>query len=72
LNEKHVDVDLLLPLIDATTAKLKHGRAVQNQTGPAVRHDQHILEMHQQMLSDRHDWQTLYLMMSQGIQRRAE
>lgn len=72
LDEQHVDVNLLLPLIDATAEKLKHGKAVENQTGPAVRGDQNILNMHQQMLSDRHDWQTLYLMMSQGIQRRAE
>lgn len=72
LDEQHVDVNLLLPLIDATVEKLKYGRAIDNQTGPALRGDQNILDMHQQMLSNRHDWQTLYLMMSQGIQQRAE
>lgn len=70
LNEKHVDVDLLLPLIDATAEKLKHGKAVENQTGPAVRGDQNILNMHQQMLTDRPDWQMLYQLMSDGILSR--
>ena len=72
LDEQHVDVNLLLPLIDATVEKLKYGRAIDNQTGPALRGDQNILDMHQQMLSNRHDWQTLYLTMSQGIQQRAK
>lgn len=34
LDEQHVDVNLLLPLIDATVEKLKYGRAIDNQTGP--------------------------------------
>lgn len=72
LDEKHVDVDLLQPLIDATAEKLKRARAVENQTGPAVRHDQQILAMHQLMLSNHTEWQTIYQLMSQGIQARKQ
>ncbi|MFC3903949.1 Predicted oxidoreductase, contains short-chain dehydrogenase (SDR) and DUF2520 domains [Acinetobacter marinus] len=70
LDEKQVDVDLLQPLIDATAEKLKRARAVENQTGPAVRHDQQILAMHQLMLTNHTEWQTIYQLMSQGIQAR--
>lgn len=72
LDEKQVDVDLLQPLIDATAAKLKRARAVENQTGPAVRHDQQILAMHQLMLSNHAEWQVIYQLMSQGIQARKQ
>ena len=71
LDGKKVDVDLLLPLIDATAEKLKHGRAVDNQTGPAVRKDQQVLKMHQSMLGSNTEWQKLYQLMSDGISSRA-
>ena len=72
LDEKKVYVDLLLPLIDATAEKLKHGRAVDNQTGPAVRKDKQVLKMHQSMLKSNTEWKKLYLLMSDGIQKRVD
>ena len=72
LDEKKVDVDLLLPLIDATAEKLKYGRAIDNQTGPAVRKDQHILKMHQSMLESNTKWKKLYQLMSDGIHKRVD
>ena len=72
LDAQHVDFSLLYPLMRETTHKATQHDPKQVQTGPAIRGDQHILNMHQQMLMDakREDLQQVYALMSQQIQQQ--
>ncbi|MGB8695383.1 DUF2520 domain-containing protein, partial [Acinetobacter sp.] len=66
---QQVDFSLLYPLILETTNKAVQHDPKQMQTGPAMRGDQNILNMHQQMLQDanRDDLKNIYRLMSQHI-----
>lgn len=70
LEQRQVDFKLLMPLILSTAHKLEHTSAYQNQTGPARRQDQNILNMHQNMLVDQPQWQHIYQLMSESILQR--
>ena len=72
VDAKQVDFSLLYPLILETAKKATEHDPRQVQTGPAIRGDQNILNMHQQMLvdSDREDLQQCYQMMSEQISKR--
>lgn len=72
LDAQQVDFSLLYPLMRETTHKATQHDPKQVQTGPAIRGDQHILNMHQQMLMDakREDLQQVYALMSQQIQQQ--
>lgn len=67
-----VDFDLLYPLILETAQKATQFNPKDVQTGPAVRQDQKILQMHQQLLQkqQRSDLADIYQQMSQAIQFR--
>ena len=72
VDAKQVDFSLLYPLILETAKKATAHDPRQVQTGPAIRGDQNILNMHQQMLVDsgREDLQQCYQMMSEQISKR--
>ena len=72
VDAKQVDFSLLYPLILETAKKATEHDPRQVQTGPAIRGDQNILNMHQQMLVDsgREDLQQCYQMMSEQISKR--
>ena len=69
VDAKQVDFSLLYPLILETAHKAVQHEPKQMQTGPAMRGDQNILNMHQQMLEDakREDLKKVYNLMSQQI-----
>ncbi len=69
VDAKQVDFSLLYPLILETAHKAVQHDPKQMQTGPAMRGDQNILNMHQQMLNDakREDLKNVYNLMSQQI-----
>jgi predicted short-subunit dehydrogenase-like oxidoreductase (DUF2520 family) len=69
VDAQQVDFSLLYPLILETTNKAVQHDPKQMQTGPAMRGDQNILAMHQQMLQDanRDDLKNIYSLMSQHI-----
>ena len=69
VDAQQVDFSLLYPLILETTNKAVQHDPKQMQTGPAMRGDQNILAMHQQMLQDanRDDLKNIYRLMSQHI-----
>ena len=50
VDAQHADFSLLYPLILETANKALHNDPKQMQTGPAMRGDQNILKMHEQML----------------------
>ena len=72
VDAEQVDFSLLYPLILETAEKATHNNPQQMQTGPAMRGDQNILNLHQQLLaqSNRADLQEVYALMSEGIFKR--
>ncbi len=69
VDAQHVDFSLLYPLILETANKVLNNDPKQMQTGPAMRGDQNILNMHEQMLqkAQREDLKNIYQLMSQQI-----
>lgn len=69
VDAQQVDFSLLYPLILETADKAVHNAPQLMQTGPAMRGDQHILKMHQQMLADsqQNDLKEVYTLLSQQI-----
>lgn len=69
VDAQQVDFSLLYPLILETAHKAVQHDPKQMQTGPAMRGDQNILNMHQQMLqvAQREDLRKVYNLMSQQI-----
>lgn len=72
VDAEQVDFSLLYPLILETANKATQNDPHQMQTGPAMRGDQNILNMHQQMLqqSQRPDLAEVYALLSQQILQR--
>ena len=72
VDAEQVDFNLLQPLILETAQKATQNDPKQMQTGPAMRQDQNILQMHQQMLAQaqRADLADVYALMSQQISQR--
>lgn len=67
-----VPFDVLLPLIDETTEKVHTMEPAKAQSGPAVRYDQNVMEMHKMMLQDQPMMQQIYELMSSSIHQLAE
>lgn len=74
VDDQKVDFSLLYPLMLETASKATKHAPKDVQTGPAVRGDLNILDMHQHMLtqSGREDLKEIYSLMSQGIFNRRE
>lgn len=69
---QQVDFSLLYPLILETAKKATLNAPEKVQTGPAIRDDQNILHLHQDMLEQmqRADLQDLYILLSEQIKER--
>ncbi len=69
VDQQQVDFSLLYPLISETAQKALQHDPHLIQTGPAVRGDQNILNMHMQLLNhaEREDLREIYQVMSQSI-----
>ena len=69
VDAQEVDFSLLYPLILETASKATQNDPEKMQTGPAIRGDQNILNMHEKMLQDagRQDLKDLYQLLSHGI-----
>ncbi|MEG1696993.1 MAG: DUF2520 domain-containing protein [Acinetobacter sp.] len=72
VDAEQVDFSLLFPLIVETANKVTVSDPKLMQTGPAMRGDQNILNMHSQLLavSKREDLSKVYELMSEGILKR--
>jgi predicted short-subunit dehydrogenase-like oxidoreductase (DUF2520 family) len=72
VDAEQVDFSLLYPLIVETAKKATENDPKQMQTGPAVRGDQNILAMHQNLLAqaERDDLKQVYQLLSDGILQR--
>jgi len=67
LEKQGVEWNVLQPLIDETAKKLYFMNPKEAQTGPAVRNDLSIMELHKSLLEDEQTRQ-LYTMISESIQ----
>lgn len=72
VDAEQVDFSLLYPLILETANKATTNNPKEMQTGPAMRGDQNILNMHRQLLvdSNRTNLQDIYRLMSESILKR--
>lgn len=69
LKESAIDFALLQPLIQETARKIAQHPPATMQTGPAIRGDQNTIQQHLSQLEDHQDWQAIYTLLSDGIQR---
>ncbi len=60
--------DILQPIIQQTIAQIKFSSALQNQTGPALRHDSATIKKHESLLREHPEWQRLYAALTTSIQ----
>lgn len=69
LNEENISLDVLMPLIEETTQKIKKNDPFLMQTGPAIRRDQETIKSHLEMLEKHPDFQELYQLLTKNIQQ---
>ena len=67
LAKEGIPFDVMLPLIDETTAKVHTMSPLKAQTGPAIRYDETILNRQREMLADNPLTQQIYDLMSKSI-----
>lgn len=67
LQKNDIEPTCLLPIIDETNRKLHTMSPKQAQTGPAVRWDENVMTMHENMLRDEPQMLQIYTSMSQSI-----
>ena len=72
LKDKGLPFSIMLPLVDETIMKIHEIEPMAAQTGPAVRGDSMVMQMHCNMLSDKPALKRIYEDMSKDIQRLAE
>jgi len=68
LKEKNIDYNILLPLIEETFKKIQTVKPSKAQTGPAIRNDKKVMQMHIDLLKDKPDLQKIYSFVSKNIQ----
>lgn len=71
LKGQGIPMDVLLPLIDETAAKVHAMTPMEAQTGPAVRYDENVIKKHLEMLADP-GMQSIYQLISQSIHKEAQ
>ena len=68
---KDIPFEYFLPLIDETTNKIHILEPKLAQTGPAVRNDQRVLKIHEEILTDKEHLK-IYKMMNESIKKMYE
>lgn len=71
LQKQDIPMEVLLPLIDETAAKVHVMSPKQAQTGPAVRYDENVIHKHLAMLEEP-GMRDLYQMLSQSIYKETQ
>lgn len=70
LDRHHLPFDLLKPLITETAKNVQQYDPSQMQTGPAKRHDEAVIQKHLELLANNPEWQQLYNLLSNLIQKQ--
>ena len=69
LKENNLDFELLKPLLGETIEKLNLLSPAEAQTGPAIRQDKKTLNAHLEMLKNHPEYQAIYQLISDQIQK---
>lgn len=69
LKENNLDFELLKPLLGETIEKLNSLSPAEAQTGPAIRNDKKTLNEHLEMLKNHPEYQNIYQLISDQIQK---
>lgn len=72
LRREQVPFDVIQPLIDETTQKIKELRPYEAQTGPAVRRDLETINTHIDILKEIPEYQEIYKLLSHQIIKSRE
>ncbi|GAB3826534.1 hypothetical protein GCM10028895_37660 [Pontibacter rugosus] len=72
LQEANLPKELLQPLIQETIAKATQQPPFSVQTGPAVRHDDNVINAHLHMLQEQPQWHEIYRLLTLSIQSAAK
>ncbi len=68
LEKENIPYDIILPLVDETTAKIHQIKPIRAQTGPAIRFDENIMNKHLALLED-DDLKSIYKLISNHIHK---
>lgn len=68
LNDDNLEKEVLLPIIKQSCENWANGKALQIQSGPAIRDDQKTMEKHLQLLEDEELTREIYMLISKSIQ----
>ncbi|KAA6332301.1 Glutamyl-tRNA reductase [termite gut metagenome] len=67
LKKYNLSFDMMLPLIDETARKVHELSPKEAQTGPAVRHDENVINNHLEILAGEPKMQEIYRLLSESI-----
>ena len=67
-DSQHLDFNYFIPLIDETVEKIHHLEPKSAQTGPAVRGDERILKLHEELITDKEHLK-IYQLMNESIKK---
>lgn len=70
-DNQEIPFEYFLPLIDETVDKIHHLDPKKAQTGPAIRNDKKILELHEQLLENE-EHKKIYKVLNQSIKKMYE
>jgi predicted short-subunit dehydrogenase-like oxidoreductase (DUF2520 family) len=62
-----LDFNMLMPLISAIAERIRHFEPASVQTGPAVRHDEHTISKHLELLKEHPELQEFYGLFTKSI-----
>jgi predicted short-subunit dehydrogenase-like oxidoreductase (DUF2520 family) len=68
LEKENIPFELLIPIIQNTVDKLSISLPINNQTGPAIRHDEKTIEAHIQILANTPKLSAIYQLLTGSIQ----
>ena len=68
LEQENIQFELLIPIIQNTVDKLSISLPKNNQTGPAIRHDEKTIEAHAQLLENSPKLSAIYQLLTASIQ----
>jgi predicted short-subunit dehydrogenase-like oxidoreductase (DUF2520 family) len=69
VSEQNLPFDILVPILEQTFDNAMRLSPEQNQTGPAIRHDEHTIQSHLLLLENHPEIQKIYQTMTSAIQQ---
>lgn len=70
-DSQDLDFNYFIPLIDETVEKIHHLEPKSSQTGPAVRGDERVLKLHEDLITDEEHFK-IYQLMNESIKKMYE